>query len=127
MEDQSLRRRFKRKDDPQVLKGSTSSTIKMMDPRGKFSLTSSRDYFDDKTGCILDGKLVMAAEREEVEFMEKLGVGEDSTEEECWRLTGKAPIDTMFVRVNKGSDDKPEVRARLVATGLQSQRKRYMH
>ena len=47
--------------------------------------------------------------------MEKLGVGEDSTEEECWRLTGKAPIDTMFVRVNKGSDDKPEVRARLVA------------
>ena len=56
----------------------------------------------------------MAAESEEVEFMEKLGVGEDSTEEECWRLTGKDPIDTKFVRVDKGSDDKPEVRARLV-------------
>ena len=43
--------------------------------------TDTMDYFDDKTSCILDGKLVMAAEREEVEFMEKLGVGEDSTEE----------------------------------------------
>ena len=26
--------------------------------------TDTMDYFDDKTGCILDGKLVMAAERE---------------------------------------------------------------
>ena len=38
--------------------------------------TDTMDYFDDKTGCILDGKLVMAAEREEVEFMGKAW---------CWR------------------------------------------
>ena len=69
----------------------------------------------------------MAAEREEVEFTEKLGVGEDSTEEECWRLTGKAPIDTKFVRVNNGSDDKARSARKIGGTGLQSQRKRCMH
>ena len=80
--------------------------------------TDIMDNFDDKTGRILDGKMVMAAEKEEVEFIEKLGVGEDSTEEECGRLKGKAPIDTKFVCVNKGSDDKPEVRVRLVTRDL---------
>ena len=51
-----------------------------------------RHYFDDKTGSMLDGNLVKAAEKEELYFMEKLGVGKDSAEEECWRLTGKPPI-----------------------------------
>ena len=55
------------------------------------------DYFDDKTGSMLDGSVVKAAEKEELNFMEKLGVGKDSTEEECWRLAGKPPIDTKFV------------------------------
>ena len=73
------------------------------------------EYFDDKTGSMLDGNLVKAAEKEELYFMEKLGVVKDSAEEECWRLTGKPPIDTKFVRRNTGSGDKQEIRARLVA------------
>ena len=64
------------------------------------------EYFDDKTGSMLDGNLVKAAEKEELDFMEKFGVGKDSTEEECWRLIGKPSIDTKFVHRNKGPGKK---------------------
>ena len=40
-------------------------------------------------------------------------MGGDSTKEECWRRTGKPPVSTKFVRVNKGSEEDPDVRARL--------------
>ena len=35
--------------------------------------------------------------------------------EECYRVTGKAPIGTRWVDVKKGDDVNPEVRSRLVA------------
>ena len=75
----------------------------------------SEAYYDDKTGKQLQAKLVKAAEEEELAFMNDLGVGEETTLEECWRQTGKAPITTKFVRVNKGSVDEPDVRGRLCA------------
>ena len=47
----------------------------------------------------------------EMGYMEKLGVGEEVPEGECEAMTGKQPVTTKWVRVNKGAD----VRARLVA------------
>ena len=35
--------------------------------------------------------------------------------EECWANTGKYPIHTRWVDVNKGDEVKPEYRSRLVA------------
>ena len=35
--------------------------------------------------------------------------------EECWRRTGKAPIGVRWADTNKGSDEAPDVRCRLVA------------
>ena len=35
--------------------------------------------------------------------------------EECWKETGMAPIGTRWVDVNKGDEDNPEYRSRLVA------------
>jgi hypothetical protein len=35
--------------------------------------------------------------------------------EECWRETGRGPVSTKWVDVNKGSEDRPDVRCRLVA------------
>ena len=68
-------------------------------------------HFDDRTGAELDPELVAAAEKEELDFMERIGVGEESSLEECWRNTGKLPVTTKFVRVNKGTGDNPDARA----------------
>ena len=73
------------------------------------------EHFDDKTGEKLNPGLVAEAENEEIEFMKRIGVGEECEERECWEMTGKPPTTTKFVRVNKGSDEKPDVRARLCA------------
>jgi hypothetical protein len=61
----------------------------------------------------LDAKLVKAAEEEEIKFMDKIKVGGECDPEECWQMTGKAPVTTKFVRVNKGKKQDPDVRARL--------------
>ena len=70
-------------------------------------------FFDDRTGKKLDSELVKLAEKEEMDFMEEMGVGEEADEQECWDRTGKAPVTTKFVRVNKATDEDPDVRARL--------------
>ena len=72
-------------------------------------------YVDDRTGKELTNELVDAAEKEEMKFMEEIGVGTEATDAEAWEMTGKAPISTKFVRVNKGTDTEQDVRARLVA------------
>ena len=68
-----------------------------------------------KTGAMLDSDLVEAAEKEEMEYMVALGVGIVVPEEECREMTRKEPVTTKWVRVNKGTEDRPVVRARLVA------------
>ena len=35
--------------------------------------------------------------------------------EECWRVTGKGPIGTRWIDVNKGDQENQELRSRLVA------------
>ena len=72
-------------------------------------------YFDEKTGHELDAKLVQEARREELDFMSKIGLFKEATVEECIEHTGKPPISTKWVDVNKGSAEVPEVRCRLVA------------
>ena len=39
-------------------------------------------------------------------------------ESECWRVTGKPPIGTRWVDINKGDDEVPEYRSRLAAQEL---------
>jgi len=73
------------------------------------------DMIDEKTGTKLDPKLVKEAEDEEMSYMEDLGVGEEVPEGECEEMTGKPPVTTKWVRVNKGTEESPLVRARLVA------------
>ena len=72
-------------------------------------------HLDDRSGEALDAKLVKKAEKEEIDYMTELGVGEESTREEARRMTGKAPTTTKFVRTNKGTKENPDVRARLCA------------
>ena len=73
------------------------------------------EYYDDKTGRVLEPRLVEEADTEEIDYMMKLEVGQEVDEQECWTMTGKGPVTTIFVRVNKGTVENPDVRARLCA------------
>ena len=70
---------------------------------------------DSRTGQILDPKLVETAREEELKFMEGFGIFEETSVEECRRETGRMPVDTKWVDVNKGSEAEPVVRSRLAA------------
>ena len=52
------------------------------------------DVYDNRTGELLNAKLTMRAEHEEMTHMEQLEVGIESTEEECSAKTGKALVTT---------------------------------
>ena len=72
-------------------------------------------YYDEKTGGELPPRLVMAAAEEEVEFMRKIELYEVVSLEECYADTGASPISTKWARTNKGTEQAPDIRCRLVA------------
>jgi hypothetical protein len=75
---------------------------------------------DTKTGDVLDPLLVREARFEEIEYMRGIGLYTKVSLGECWARTGKAPITTKWVDVNKGSSQCPDLRCRLVARDFKS-------
>ena len=74
-----------------------------------------RVFKDTTTGQVLNPKLVMAARLKELEYFESKGVWIRRPRSECIRKTGKRPISVKWVDTNKGDDDNPNYRSRLVA------------
>ena len=74
-----------------------------------------KKYWDDTSGEELDATLAMAARQEEAEDIHKMGVYEKVSIDQCLRESGKRPIGTRWVDVNKGDKQSPKVRSRLVA------------
>ena len=70
---------------------------------------------DDITGQWLDAGKVTAARMEEAQYMGQLSMFEPATWEECIAKTGKPPITTKWIDVNKGTTEEPIIRSRLVA------------
>jgi hypothetical protein len=70
--------------------------------------------YDEVTGAVLPPELVRQARAEEVKFMLDWGVWERAPISDCWRETGKAPIGSKWVDVNKGDAANPLVRSRFV-------------
>ena len=77
--------------------------------------TMGPEAFDGRTGEILDPELVKKARAEEIEFMKKVELFEEVPVSECWECTGRPPVSTKWVEVNKGTAENPDVRCRLVA------------
>jgi hypothetical protein len=75
----------------------------------------TRQYWDDLSGKELDPELVKKAREEEMKEVNKHGVYIKVPIEECWTNTGKDPIGTRWVDVNKGDESNPDYRSRLVA------------
>ena len=69
---------------------------------------------DTITGQQLDPALVAAGRRAEMEYMAGLGAWSYDSIDNCISKTGKPPIATGWVEVNKGDVDRPQVRSRLV-------------
>ena len=71
--------------------------------------------FDDVTGQRLDPGLMRKARMDEIAYFREMGVYEKVDLQECWEVTGKAPIAVRWVDINKGDSESPNYRSRLVA------------
>ena len=74
-----------------------------------------KKYWDDISGKELKPDLVRAACEEELKVVDEMGVWELRPIAECIEVTGKKPVKVRWVDVNKGDDDTPNVRCRIVA------------
>ena len=72
-------------------------------------------YKDDLTGQLLPPELVKAARAKELEYFGAREVWEKRPMGEARRVTGKPPITVRWVDVNKGDNQCPNIRSRLVA------------
>ena len=76
------------------------------------------EFLDEVTWEKLDSKLVKAAEEEEMARFTKMGVYKHVSRQEAEKdLEGKF-VKVKWVRINKGTAEKPKVRCRLVAQEL---------
>ena len=80
--------------------------------------------WDDVRGGMMNVGDVRKARCEEIEYMKSRGIWREVDVEECWKRTGKAPIGVRWVDTNKGSEERPEVRSRLVARDFRTKAKR---
>ena len=79
-------------------------------------------YWDDANAGYLDPKLVRAARAEELEAIKSYEVYLKRPISECLEVTGKKPMLIRGVDTNKGDDDHPEYRSRIVAQDLKLKR-----
>ncbi|CAK0837809.1 unnamed protein product, partial [Prorocentrum cordatum] len=84
---------------------------------------SDKWYWDDVNGGWLDPAGVRAARQEELAWMKHREVFEPSDEETCRRLTARAPLRTRWVDTNKGDEQRPKYRSRLVAMEIKAAKK----
>ena len=78
---------------------------------------------DVVSGNELDPEMVLKARKEEMDQFKKHEVYEKVREEVCLAVTGKAPIGSRWIDINKGDDANPDYRSRLVAQQIKYQSK----
>ena len=90
------------------------------EPRAEEGEDEDPEVFDGKTGETLDPELVAKARAEEYELMRKIELLDEVPASECWDRTGRPPVSTKWVDVNKGTAARPDVRCRLVARNFKT-------
>ena len=71
-------------------------------------------FWDSSSGAALPPNLVKTAREEEMRELRKHRVYDIVPIDECWRETGRRPVDTMWLDTNKGDQKTPEIRSRWV-------------
>lgn len=77
-----------------------------------------RVYFDENTWEALNPRLVGEAEKEEMSRLRKMQVYSYRPRWEALQDKGGKFVKVKWVRINKGSPEKPNIRCRLVAQEL---------
>ena len=72
-------------------------------------------FYDDLTKQQLPTQLVKAARRKELDYFESKNVWRRVPVSESHRCNGRPPITVRWVDGNKGDDECPDIRSRLVA------------
>ena len=72
-------------------------------------------YWDDVSGTELKPNLVRPVRKEEVKVVDEMGFWELRPIAECLEVTGKKQVKVRWAEVNKGDDESPNVRCRIVA------------
>ena len=80
-----------------------------------------RIYVDDITGVQLPTDKVLEARQEELQWIHRQKIYEKRTLDECWAVTGKAPITLKWIDRNKGDSLHPNFRSRLVVREVKKQ------
>ena len=77
--------------------------------------SGDEEYKDSVTGQPLVPGLVKGARRKDLEYVESMKVWVRKNRSDASRDMGKAPVSVRWVDVNKGDDESPNCRSRLVA------------
>ena len=64
--------------------------------------------WNDVSGGELDPLLTLKAREEEMEQFRKHEVYEKVREDVCWAVTGKGPIGSRWIDINKGDESNPD-------------------
>ena len=96
------------------------STLILAAGRDKVSVVthvshSWKKYRGDISGKELKPELVRVSCEEVLKVVDDMGVWELRTISECLEVTGKKPVKVRWVDINKGDDESPNVRYRIVA------------
>ena len=75
---------------------------------------SAQEFRDRSTGLPLNPEMVKRARELELQYMDELKVLEDSDRDSCIAETGRPPIPTDWVDIDKGDSIRPNYRSRLV-------------
>ena len=78
---------------------------------GAYYVDSFGEFHDEITGKLVPKSSVIAARLEEMRQVHEHRVYEKVPIEECWNRTGKNPIKTRWLDINKGDEDNPEYRS----------------
>ena len=90
------------------------------------SVSGNSEFWDDLSGKPLNPELVRKARAEEMSEYARHGVYRIVPIAESWEKTGKAPIGSRWVDINKGDDANPEYRSRLVAQELNKHKREHL-
>ena len=104
-------------DDMPWMIGEVSDMCENQDP-DLVRMEVGMEYYDENTWEPLDTKLVAMGEKDEMERFKKMGVYTYASRAEAESDENGKFVKVKWVRINKGTKDKPKVRCRLVAQEL---------
>jgi len=104
-------------DQPMMLLAVTEADGVVKHPSGMYS---SGRFKDDLTKQPLVDSLVKEARKQEMAYFAQKKVWMKVPRKQCYDDTGKPPISVRWVDVNKGDDQVPKYRSRLVARQIRA-------